>query len=1012
MEITTDMYRFQVRPKRRPGEPSGPRARSLAADARALGLSKIRAVHRAAIYFVHGTIAPKEQSLLGRFLFCDPVTEECSWSLVRAPGEDRSGGSAVGSGGSGAPGVSPGGASARRIEVALRPGVTDPVADEALRAARELGVAGVESISTGESFDVEGDDLSDDDLRLLAERLLCNAVIQRYALGEVRPQDPAEAAGSAAIETFDVGAMDDDALLALSSERRAALDLAEMGAVRNYFRKEGRHCTDAELETVAQTWSEHCVHKTFKALIEVRAPEGTASSYPPFVDNVLKSYIKRATDEIAAPWVLSAFVDNAGIVDFDGEHEISFKVETHNHPSAIEPFGGANTGVGGVIRDVMGVSARPIAATDVLCFGPVDAAPEDVPAGSLHPRRIASGVVAGVQDYGNKMGVPTVNGGVHFDPGYAANPLVYCGCAGIAPKGRHPRRAAAGDRVVVLGGRTGRDGLRGATFSSMVMDSSSGELSGASVQIGAPIVQKKVSEVVIAARDAGLYSAITDCGAGGLSSAVGEMASELGADVDLARAPLKYPGLAPWEIWLSEAQERMVLAVPPASVAALRKLCDDDDVEMTDLGAFTGEGRLVVRFGDAKAVDLDCGFLHSGPPQRRLIASPGASSLASPGASPEASSLASPGASPGMATAKAPPVGRGPGVEEALLAVLAHPAVASKESTVRLYDHEVQGGTILRPYDGILADGPQDAAVIKPRETRGAYGIALSNGFNQRYGAADPYRMAVSALDEAVRNAVAVGADPDRIAVLDNFCLGDPTRPETMWCLIEAARGCYDAAVARGTPFISGKDSFNNEYLAPDGTARGARVSIPPSLLVSAMGVVPDVGYVPGSDLKAPGNPLYLVGRQAPAFGGSVYAELFGLPEGADPGVPLESAGARETYRALHRAISAGLVRACHDLSEGGLAACLAEMCLGGRLGASASAASAVELFGETNGCLLVEVAEASRAAFEEAMAGVPCKAIGSTDDSGRLDLKAGTASAAIPIERLAKAFEGVRSER
>ena len=677
METTTDVYRFIVRPKERPGEPGEPRVRSLAEDARALGLPRIRAVRPATIYFVRGTIAPKELSLLGRFLFCDQLVETCTWS---GPGIDTE-----------VPATLPAGT--RRVEVALRPGVTDPVADETLRAAREMGILGLVSVATGEAFDVEGDGLDDSDLRLLAERLLCNAVIQRWAIGAIEPAWPEEAAGSGSIETFDIAAMDDEALLSLSAGRRAALDLTEMRAIREYYRREGRACTDAEFETIAQTWSEHCVHKTFKAMIEVRLPRGDSaegSDYPSFVDNVLKSYIKKATDKIAAPWVLSAFVDNAGIIEFDDEYEISFKVETHNHPSAIEPFGGANTGVGGVIRDVMGVSARPIAATDVLCFGSPETAPERVAAGSLHPRLLAAGVIAGVQDYGNKMGVPTVNGGIHYHPGYAANPLVYCGCAGIAPRGRHPRRQAAGDRVIVLGGRTGRDGLRGATFSSMVMDSSTGQLSGASVQIGAPIVQKKVSEVLLAARDARLYSGITDCGAGGFSSAIGEMGAQLGVDVDLARAPLKYPGLAPWEIWLSEAQERMVVSVPPDFVDQLRALCEADDVEMTDLGHFTGKGRLVVRFGATVAVDIDCGFLHSGPPQRKLVASPDASAVASPDGS--------------RVTL--------PDVRRALLALLSHPAITSRESTVRLYDHEVQGATILRPYDGRVADGPQDAAVI------------------------------------------------------------------------------------------------------------------------------------------------------------------------------------------------------------------------------------------------------------------------------------------------------------
>jgi len=1008
MEITTSEYRFEVRPREKPGEPVEPGACALAADAAALGLSKIRAVRRAAIYFVRGTIAPGELSLLGRSLFCDPLVEDCTWSECAHPGSQRTLGyteTTVGKQPAGS------GTGVRRIEVALRPGVTDPVAEEALRAARELGVSGIVAVSTGEAFDIDGDDLSDDDLRLVAEKLLCNAVIQRWAYDEIQPGWPAGAAGSGSVEFIDIATMDDVALIALSTERRAALDLVEMHAIRDYYRREGRTCADAEFETIAQTWSEHCVHKTFKAMIEVRVPEQypeaakARAAYPAVVDNVLKSYIKKATDEIAAPWVLSAFVDNAGIIEFDGTHEISFKVETHNHPSAVEPFGGANTGVGGVIRDVMGVSARPIAATDVLCFGLPDVAPDEVPSGSLHPRRIASGVIAGVQDYGNKMGVPTVNGGIHYDPGYAANPLVYCGCAGIAPRGLHRREQAAGDRVVALGGRTGRDGLRGATFSSMVMDSSTGELSGASVQIGAPIVQKKVSEVLVAARDAGLYTGITDCGAGGFSSAIGEMASELGADVDLALAPLKYPGLAPWEIWLSEAQERMVVSVPPASIEPLRKLCEALDVEMTDLGSFTGDGRLVVRYGSTVAVDIDCGFLHSGPPQRKLVASPPAVGANAGTRSGSSSDI--------RITSKQPDFG------EALLSMLAHPAIASKEATVRLYDHEVQGATILRPYDGIDAHGPSDAAVLQPRESAGKRGIALSNGFNHRYGALDPYRMAHAVLDEAVRNAVAAGADPDRIAVLDNFCLGDPKRPETMWTLLESARGCYDAAIALGTPFISGKDSFNNEYLAPD----GSRVSIPPSLLISAMGIVPDIGTVPGSDFKAAGNPLYIVGKHIPAFGGSVYAELFGTPAGADPAVPEAALLARVTYRALHGAIASGTVRACHDLSDGGLAVALAEMCLGGNLGVMLGGPDAVDpflmagrdvrtmelesFFGETNGCLLAEVDVARTAEFEKMMSGATYARIGVIENSGLLQFGTGASRVSLKIEDLKNAFMG-----
>ncbi len=338
------------------------------------------------------------------------------------------------------------------------------------------------------------------------------------------------------------------------------------------------------------------------------------------VDGILNTYIRAATEQINKPWVRSAFVDNAGIIAFDDQFDLAFKVETHNHPSALEPFGGANTGVGGVVRDVLGVSARPIANTDVLCFGPPDMAHDDLPDGVLHPARIADGVVHGIEDYGNKMGIPTVNGAICYDAGYTANPLVYCGCLGILPHGSHPTEAQPGDLIVAIGGRTGRDGLRGATFSSMEMDVQTSEMAGTAVQIGNPIMEKQVQEVILRARDEKLYSAITDCGAGGFSSAVGEMGEHVGARVQLQDVTLKYPGLRPWEIWLSEAQERMVLAVPPANLPRLQTICAGQDVEVTILGTFEATGHMEIFYGERQVGDLSMEFLHNGIPRRHLKA--------------------------------------------------------------------------------------------------------------------------------------------------------------------------------------------------------------------------------------------------------------------------------------------------------------------------------------------------------------------------------------------------------
>jgi phosphoribosylformylglycinamidine synthase len=826
------------------------------------------------------------------------------------------------------------------------------VADEIVRAAGELGIGKVHRASTGFRYLTEG--LNEATARQLAQRLLANMVIHRWAIGEIEPSFPTEAASSGEVETIHV-LQDDEGLLAVSKERRAALDLVEMQAIRAYAEREGRNLTDVEFEAIAQTWSEHCGHKTFKGKITVKdEKEGKL-----VIDSLFKTFIRSVTEEINASWVISSFVDNAGIIDLDGENEISFKVETHNHPSAIEPFGGANTGVGGVIRDVIGVSHKPIANTDVLCFGKQDTSFEDLPAGVIHPRRIMSGVVAGVQDYGNKMGIPTVNGAILFDSGYAANPLVFCGTVGIAPKGLHVHTAQKGDRVIVLGGRTGRDGLRGATFSSMTMDAQTGEVSGSSVQIGNPIVEKALVDAILPARDQHLYTAITDCGAGGLSSAVGEMSAEIGADVDLTDVRLKYPGLAPWEIWLSEAQERMVLAVPPANVEKLQDLCDTFNVELTDIGEFTGSRRLVVRYADKVVLDLSNDFLHSGIPQRRLTAS-----IPKPHYAvlnefdfnfADHSSF--------------------------LLKLLAHPNIASKASVVRIYDHEVQGGTVVKPLTGIMNDGPSDASVLKPLGARGRAGIAVASGINPEYGKHDAYRMACSVVDEAVRNAVAVGADPQRIAILDNFCWGDPLRPETLGSLVEACRGCRDTALLFRTPFISGKDSLNNEYLGTD----GQRHAIPPTLLISSIGVMTDVLDSVTMDLKEAGDLLYLVGNFQPTFGGSHF-DLVNGRESGEP-VPEVTPTTPHYYQALHQAISTKLVRACHDLSEGGLAVAAAEMCIAGRLGLELEINDIVTtkvvttvgraLFGETNGCLLVEVSPRNAAAFEAKFTELPIAKIG-----------------------------------
>jgi phosphoribosylformylglycinamidine synthase II len=921
-----------------------------------LGIGDARCAAISNLYFVRGELSPDTLDHLAAELLVDPVMESFHWRPADT-----------------AYAVDP---QCHAIEVGPLPGVTDPVAAHLLRRARLRGIGPLEAVTTGTRYEFEGD-LSAADLHTIAREILCNDVIQRYTLGPLQPAFVPDAQPEDQVDVISLRDLDEAALARLSRERVLFLSPEEMRTLQAEFRRLRRDPTDAELEILAQSWSEHCLHKTFKSEIHYTCrdgmprvlPEGVSQrrSYAETIPGLLKTYLQAATRRLDREWVRSAFVDNAGVIDLDGQFEVAFKVETHNHPSALEPFGGANTGVGGVIRDVIGVSARPIASTDVLCFGPLDTPDDQLPSGTLNPQRIARGVVAGIEDYGNKMGIPTVSGAILYDEGYLANPLVYCGCVGIAPKGVHPTTAAPGDFCVSLGGRTGRDGLHGATFSSAELTHATSQTVGSVVQIGDPITEKAVLEAVMQARDERLYTAITDCGAGGFSSAVGEMGKDVGVQVDLQDVPLKYPGLRPWEIWLSEAQERMVLAVPPANLPRLQEICEILDVEWTVIGSFTGDKRLYVRYADKVVADLDMAFIHTGWPRSKLDA------VWSPPRLPE------------------PEIRERRDQTSLLLKMLAHPDVASKEQVIRRYDHEVQGGTVIKPLVGVASDGPADAVVLRPLEVQGWRGIALGCGINPHYGQIDPYAMAWAAVDEAVRNVVCAGADPDRVALLDNFCWGSPALPQRLGGLVRAAQGCHDAALAYGTPFISGKDSLNNEYVDVAGEKR----SIPPTLLISSLGIVPDIRAAATMDLKGAGNLVYIIGETRAELGGSLYHRLH---RALGNNVPAPVARGRHVLRAIHQAMRGGYVEAIHDLSEGGLAVAAAEMCIAGRLGLELDLVrlprtedverDGVALFAESSGRFLIEVAPQRAQRFEEILQDCPYARIGSVAADSTLRIR------------------------
>ncbi|MBL1218102.1 MAG: phosphoribosylformylglycinamidine synthase [Planctomycetes bacterium] len=965
-----------------------------AQDVLGISSSSSLSVRSADVYLIEADLTDEQMQTLADGLLADPVTQ-CAVIGAR----DEVSGESL-------------------IEVHPLPGVMDPVAESVELSIREL--IGIEArVRSGTRYGISG--VTNAQARALADRLLSNSVIHAvYEHAHCPESFPVGSAADHAIREVPLRDLDDAGLLKLSRSAHLFLSVDEMRTIRDYYAQQGREPRDIELETLAQTWSEHCVHKTLKSTIEyegvplpVMSPAVGSGQRPGVevvdansgrvvIHNLLKSTVAAATHELMADetngvdWCLSVFVDNAGVVAFDDEAAICFKVETHNHPSAIEPYGGAATGIGGCIRDVIGtgLAARPIASTDVFCVADPSSSEDDVPAGCLAPRRILTQVVAGVRDYGNRMGIPTVNGAVRFDSRYVGNPLVYCGCIGIMPRDKVHGDPQAGDHIIVLGGATGRDGIHGATFSSAELTDTHADEFGHAVQIGNPITEKKTLDAIMQARDYGdghgcLFSAITDCGAGGYSSAVGEMGEMLGAEVFLERAPLKYDGLSYTEIWISEAQERMVLSVPAENLEALAEICRVEDVPWCDLGTFgTADRELILNFHDQEVGRLDMGLLHEGIPTPVRKARWDGPAVGAGHRGDERDSSADV-----MKWLRDEA-----DVGQVLLGLLRDPNVASKHWIIRQYDHEVQGQTVVKPLVGGTRVGPSDAAVMLPRPGHSMRGLAIANGLTSATGN-DPYYTTLAAIDECVRNLVCVGADPDRIAILDNFCWPSCDKPENLGSLVRAAVACYDGAKAYRTPFVSGKDSLNNQFTTEDGQT----IEIPPTLLISGMGIVHDVTHCVTMDAKQAGSLLIAVGMtRGGELGGSLVLEH--MPGGthgvmADPVTDLEVGPA--TARAVAALIRQGLVLSAHDCSEGGLLVAAAEMVIGadgsgiglnmdrvGMMPTSGNTPLAAQLFAETPCRYLLEVAVEDKEAARRCLRdydGVEWAVIGTFDDSGAL---------------------------
>ena len=1001
------IHRIEVRPRRGHHDPRG---QSVARAIESLGLSRApRKVEHAAVYLIQGELAAGELDRVANELLADCVTQSAEIHSSTRPSR---------------PSVAPGSAV---VEVHPLAGVTDPAAESVQAAILALTGRTVE-VRTGDRYDLHGVDKVV--AKTVGERLLANAVIHAIHTEPYFPSSfPKGAPYTLAIRDVPVTKLSDAELEKLSREGHLFLSLDEMRAIQAEYRRLGREPREIELETLAQTWSEHCVHKTLKSTVRYRelandpAFEGqwslaaSAAGRPNHevsadgtvtVKNLLKSTVAAGTFELIAglpgekgvDWCLSVFVDNSGVVAFDDEHAVCFKCETHNRPSAIEPYGGAATGIGGCIRDIIGtgLGAKPIAATDVFCVAYPDVA--EVPQGCLDPKRILTQVVGGVRDYGNRMGIPTLNGAVYFDDSYVGNPLVYCGCIGLMPRSCVKGATRKGDAIVAVGGRTGRDGIHGATFSSAELTDKHADEFSHAVQIGNAITEKKTLDAILAMRDrAGgpLYSGLTDCGAGGFSSAVGEMAGEIGATVHLDRAPTKYDGLSPTEVWISEAQERLVLAVPRANIAELASICADHGVEWCELGEFgldsadAGHGQghdIALLWHGTEVGRLSCEFLHGAIPMPVREAVWDASWAAQQ-----------------RAPKRAPRFGRdlaqtGADALKVLEALLAHPNIASKASIIRQYDHEVQGSSVLKPLVGVPVGsslgGPGDAAVIRPKKGSDR-ALAIGNGLATGLGA-DPYAMAIAAIDECVRNLVCVGADPTRIAILDNFCWPSCKDPRNTGALVRACAGCYDAAKAYRAPFISGKDSLNNQFVTEDGRT----IQIPPTLLISGFAPIAHDTLAVSMDAKRAGSRLVAVGRTTSRLGGSHFAMLAGLA-GARLPMPSLVDGPRHAA-AVARAIAAGVVRSAHDCSEGGLLVAAAEMAFSGGLGLALDpSAIPVEgevpllarLFAEDSARYLLEVDQKDLAALSAALGDVPHAVIGAFDATGELSCSGAAAKVA-----------------
>ena len=902
------------------------KGKGILAEVKSLGVTKVLTNR---LYRLEG-INENQAKVLAEKLFCERITQKYSLNKPLLDGRSQ------------------------KVEISYKPGVMNPETHSILKAAGDLGIKLLAADSSTEyhffgKISLEKISAVVKDLRLF------NPMVEHIVTEE--PKTLLLKGKVGLTSTIAIRKMSDEDLMALSKDK-LFLNLEEMKVIQNYFQKVRRDPTDCELETLAQTWSEHCAHKTFKAKLIV---DGKKKA--PLMTRLKKEALKHDKH------IVSAFVDNSGVMDFYDGLAICGKAETHNSPSAIEPYGGAETGSGGVFRDVLGTGqgAKNVASTDIFCFAKPDLPDKELPAGCLPPDYLLKRVVMGVRDYGNRMGIPTNNGSVHFHNDFRAKPTVIVGAYGTVPKAQAQKgQAKVGDIVVALGGKTGRDGIHGATFSSGEMTERTISVNSSAVQIGNAIEEKRMFDAIIEARDQNLIRAIQDCGAGGFSSAIGEMGEETGVKVDLSKAPLKYQGMSPWEIWVSEAQERMVLAIPQVKLKKLLVICKKYNVEAVVLGKFNNSKRLQVYFGKELVCNLEMQFLHHGLPQRTMKAVAPKVQLSS----------------------KTPAL---PQNEKqwinAFKKILENGNICSKEPIVRLYDHSVQGTNDLQSYSGEKLDGPNDAVVLRPFLDK-KYGMLISHGLNPVLNKIDAYYGSLWAAEEAVANYVAAGGKYQDASLINNYIWPFPDE-ESLWSLDQSVTAVIDFMNALKIPVISGKDSLSSTYRSKDGKV----IKIPPVLCMSVFGKIKDATKTMTADFKKIGSTICLVGKQDLAsMGGSIYFESNNLLGDKVPSMDLRLF--TKTADSIHNAIQKDKLLSVHDISEGGLAVTLFEMCVGGNMGAVLDLSKIkckridFALFNETAGCFIVELENIKTA--QEVFKNVPFTIIGKTQKQQILNVQNG----------------------